>query len=186
MNARHGKQALGAALLILLAGGVVGCGYSTKSLYPDQYKTIAIPAWQRGREVYRRDWELRLTEALKKAVADYMTGYTVVDRSKADTILTGKIVKISRQTLSRNPDTGLAREEQITIELAFEWVEMRTGKVIKKVDSFPVTGTRVALHGGNLDTDPVVGSDFFQGAEATIDTAARLVVEQLQSPWGQE
>ncbi len=183
MNSHHVKRAAWAAWLLLLAGAS-GCGYTTQSLYPTEYKTIAIPTWQRGHEVYRREWEFLLTEAVVKEVAGN-TPYKVVDRKHADTLLTGKILRISRQMLSRNPDTGLAREEQITIEVAFEWTNLRTGKVIKKVDRLPISGTHVTEKGGNMPDDPDVGMDFFRGTEGTIDKAARLIREQLQSPWGE-
>ena len=182
MNSRYANRAAAAALLLLLAGAG-GCGYTTQSLFPTEYRTIAIPTWQRGREVYRREWEFLLTEAIVKEVAN-RTPYKVVDRKHADTLLTGKIIRISRQMLSRNPDTGLAREEEITIEVAFEWTNLRTGEVIKKVDRLPVSGTHVAEQGGNLPTDPDVGTDFFRGAEGVVDRAARIIVEHLESPWG--
>lgn len=188
MNRRQATRSALAGVLLAMLGAAGGCGYSSESLYPTQYKTIAIPAWQRGREVYRREWEFRLTEALKKSVSTYMTGYAVVDTPRAETILTGKIVSIGRQMLSRNPDTGLAREEQITMTVSFEWTDARTGRVIngKKVENFPVSRTRVALHGGNLDSSPVVGTDFFAGEEEVIDEAARLIIEQLRSDWGEK
>lgn len=182
MNSRYAKYAGATAWLLLLASAG-GCGYTTQSLFPTEYRTIAIPTWQRGREVYRREWEFLLTEAVVKEVA--RTPYKVVDRKHADTVLTGKILRISRQMLSRNPDTGLAREEQITIEVAFEWTNQRTGKVIKKVDRLPITGTHVMEKGGNMPDSPDVGMDFFRGTEATVDKAARLIVEQLETPWGE-
>ena len=182
MNARYANYATASAWLLLLASAG-GCGYTTQSLYPTEYRTIAVPTWQRGREVYRREWEFLLTEAVVKEVAN-RTPYKVVSRQHADTVLTGKILRISRQMLSRNPDTGLAREEQVTIEVAFEWTNQRTGKVIKKVDRLPISSTHVTAQGGNMPDTPDVGQDFFRGAEGTVDKAARLIVEQLETPWG--
>ncbi|MCY2928418.1 MAG: LptE family protein [Planctomycetota bacterium] len=183
MNLRYAKRAAAVASLLLLAAAG-GCGYTTQSLFPTEYKTIAVTTLGRGHEVYRRDWEEHLTEALVKEIAN-RGAYKIVDRKHADTLLTGKITRISRQMLSRNPDTGIAREEQITIEVAFEWTNQRTGAIIKKVDRLPVSSTHVTPQGGNLPGTPEVGQDFFRGGQGTVDRAARLIVEQLETPWGQ-
>lgn len=163
--------------LAVLAGGLIGCGYTTQSMGRPGIKTIAVPVWQRGRNVYRRGLEFRLTEAIKKRIG-LETDYVIANREHADSELVGSVDKISRQGLSRNPDSGMIQEEQITLHLSFAWTDLRTGKEIIPKKSFPVAETRVITSSA--------GQDFYQGSEATINKAARLIVEELEQPWGQD
>ena len=151
-------------------------GYTTQSLFRPGIKSIAVPIWTRGKDVYRRDLEMQLTEAIQKRIM-LATPYKLTEKSRADTVLTGSIDEISQRVLSYNPDTGLAREMEITMYVSFTWKDLRPdrgGKIIVEQARFRVAGTY-------LPPAPF-SEDFFQGNQDVIDRMATQVVEQLEIP----
>ena len=164
-----------ALLLATLLAGLAGCGnYTMKSQYRPGISTVFVPIWTRGKDVYRREIEMRLTEAIAKRI-EQDTPYKIAGKDKADTELSGKIVRIEQQVLSKNPDTGLARDLEVTFTLAFAWKDLRTGKILKQHSNFRVADTYI--------TDCPISEDFFQGSEAVINRVARRVVEQMEADW---
>ena len=166
-------------LLVCLAAPVtavlIGCGpYTMKSQYRTDVRTVFVPIWTRGPDVYRRELEFRLTEAVQKQI-ELDTPYKITSKDRADTELRGKIVKIEQRILSKNPDTGLPRELEETFVLAFTWEDLRTGKVLRDVQDFRVTGTYV--------TAEPLNEGFFEGSEDVINRAARRIVETMEDEW---
>jgi len=170
------------AVTVVLGGMLAGPGCSTdpKAGYTmaDQYRpgihTVAVPIWTRGRQVYRRGLEFRLSEALAKRI-ELDTPYKVVGKDRADTQIEGRIDRIDQQVLSNDPDTGRPRELEVTLVLSFTWKDLRTGKILVKHDNFRVADSYI--------THEPVGEDFFQGSEADIDKAARRIVETMEADW---
>jgi len=174
------KIAFWCALVALGLGGQVGCnvdpsqGYTLRSQYPTNVRTVSVPIWTRSRHVYRRGIEMRLTEALVKQIEND-TPYKVTKKTRADTELKGTIERITQQVLTINPDDSLPREMEITMDVSFRWTDLRTGKVLKEHKAFRVAGTYVS-------GDPF-NESFFHGSEETINRLARRIVEQLQADW---
>lgn len=158
--------------------GCLGCeplGYTARDQYRKNIRTIAVPIWNRGKDVYRREVEVRFTEALAKRI-ELDTPYKITDRQKADTLLTGTIDRIEQSTTSFNPDTGMPREISVTFYVSFRWEDLRTGKELVKKTHFPVSDVY-------LPTAPF-NEDFFLGSEALMERLARRVVETLEADWG--
>ncbi len=179
---KTGQKRIVAVLLgVLLAGVLAGClsndpttGYTAKSQYRQGIRTVAVPIWTRGKDIYRRDIEIRLTESLVKRI-ELDTPYKVTTKQRADTILTGTLEKITQRTMSFDPDSGDPREMQITFTVSFKWEDLRTGKIIVKRQNFDVAG---------IYLPPVpFNEDFFQGSEDLLDKLARRVVETMESDW---
>jgi hypothetical protein len=172
-------KALRIVSLVVLAGGttvgLTGCGaYTTKSQYRPGIKTVAVPIWTRGKDVYRRDLEIDLTEALVKRI-EQDTPYKVTSEARADTKLTGRIVRIQQRVLSKSRETGRAIEVEATFVIAFTWTDLRTGKELEKRTNVRVAGTYLPT--------PPFREEFFQGSQAIINKAARRVVEAMEAPW---
>ena len=161
----------------VLAGGCAKDGHSGYTM-TDQYrpgiKTVAVDVWQRGKEVYRRDIEIRATEAVVKRI-EQDTPYKVTSKSRADTLLVGSIDDVEQRVLSFNPDTGLPRESELTLVASFTWTDLRTGKTIVERKKMRVSGVYTR-------EDPIT-EDFFQGSENVINRVAQRVVEQMEQPW---
>ncbi len=162
-----------ALLLGVLSVVSAGC-YTTESQHRPGIKSVAVPIMIRGRGVYRRDLEMRLTSAVVKRI-EQDTPYKVTSKDRADTLLTGSLDLIRQQVLNFNPDTGLPRELEITFTVAITWTDLRTGKVLAKHTNIRATGTYVPHH--PLD------EDFFQGSEDVIDRTARAIVERMEADW---
>jgi hypothetical protein len=149
-------------------------GYTMASQFPEEVSTVAVPIWQRGSDEFSRDYEIQLTEAVKKAIPLY-THYRISDKAHADTILTGTLVGFEQTVLSFNPNTGQAREMQIRMTVDFTWKDLRTGKI--RVDK---KGFRVVAE--YIPSAPF-NEIFFQGSQDAINKAAERIVEQLAKPW---
>lgn len=165
------------ALVLAVLGGCAdnpADGYSFSPGYPEDVRTVAVPIWQVGPNVYRRELEFRLTEALVKRI-ELDTPYKVADRADADTLLTGTVDGVSQRVLSTNPDTGMPREMEMTLNVSFTWSDLRSGDVRAERSNVRVSGTYIPH-------EPV-SEDFFIGSEDVIDRLARRVVEQMESDW---
>lgn len=165
------------ALLALLAAGCSSDptrGYSFANQYQENIRTVAVPIFDIGKDVYRRGLEFRLTEALVKRI-ELDTPYKVVLKKKADTELRGRIDVIEQRVLSFNPDTGLPRENEITMSVSFTWTDLRSGKVLASQTKFRQAGTYIP--------ERPIGEDFFQGSEDVINRLAKRIVEQMEKPW---
>ncbi len=165
-----------------LGTGQLGCqnidptkGYTTASQYRSDVRTIAVPIFHRGAGEFRRDIEIRLTEAIIKYI-EGETPYKVVEKSRADSILTGTLNSAKIQPLSIDTRTGRPREVQIRLNVDFTWKDLRgAGQIYVQRKNF-----RVAAE--YLPTDPFA-EDFFLGSEAALNKLAQRIVEQLAEPW---
>ncbi|MBN1941973.1 MAG: hypothetical protein JW849_01650 [Phycisphaerae bacterium] len=175
---RHSGRRRGGWLLVALACGLIGCepmGYTARNAYRKNIRTVAVPIWTRGKDIYRREVEIRLTEAIAKRV-ELDTPYKITNRQKADTLLTGTIDKIEQATTSFNPDTGVPREIAVTFHVSFQWEDLRSGAILVKKEDFPVSAVY-------LPTAPF-NEDFFLGSEDLMERLARRIVETMEADWG--
>ena len=148
-------------------------GYTTKSMFPDTVHTVAVTMFERSKDVYRRDIEIRLTEAIQKRIQQN-TPYRLAKRERADSELTGELVKISQQVLSYNGLTGDPNEIEAVFTINFTWKDRR-GNVLVKRENFQVSGTYIPSAPFN--------ENFFQGSDDILNKAAVLIVEQMESDW---
>lgn len=170
------------ALAVTAAVVFAGCdnpdptkGYTTISQYRPDIKTVAVPIFRRGTYEYRRDIEFRLTEALVKQI-EAQTPYKVVDKGRADTLLTGTIQSIDPQVLSFIPHTGRAREIQLRVIVDFTWQDLRgPGKVLVEKKNFRVAAEYIP--------EAPFSEDLFLGSEDAFNEMARRIVEQMAQPW---
>ncbi len=187
MSRMNGMNKIHCAILALAAGILSaillpGClsddptvGYTARSQYRKGIQTVAVPIWTRGKNVYRRNVEIRLTQALVKRI-ELDTPYKVTDKQKADTLLSGTIERIEQATLSFNPDTGRPREIEVAFTVAFKWEDLRTGDVIVDRRNFRVADVYIPPHPFN--------EDFFRGSESLMERLARRIVETMEADWG--
>ncbi len=161
-------------LVVLSAVLIGGCGYQLGGMYPRNVNSVAVIMFTRQKNVYRRELEIRLTEAVVKRIQQD-TPYKISTRDRADTVLTGTIEKIHQQVLNTNPDTGEPRMLELTITVSFTWKNQRTGKIIATQPNLRVADVYIPRC--------PVGQDFFQGSEDVINKLAKRIVEHMEKPW---
>ncbi len=150
-------------------------GYTLASPYRSDVKTVYVPIWRRGKQVYRRDIEIRLSEAIAKRI-ETDTPYKIADRGVADTELSGVLRSVRQRVLSYDPRSGLARQIELELVVDFTWTDLRpTGGVIREEEGFVVGTTYIP--------PAPFSEDFFQGSEDAINKLAERIVEQLAAEW---
>ena len=149
--------------------------YTMRDPFPTDISTVVVDMFFRGRDVYRRELEYRLTEAVQKRI-EMNTNYKLTRRERADTELRGEIAMISQEALSFNPDTGNPREMEIVMTISFQWRDLRSGEVLVRQESLQVSGTYIP--------DSPLSETFFDGSQDVIEKAAIRIVEHMETPWG--
>ncbi len=162
------------AVGLAAAASAAGCGYNLRSDYRPGIRTVAVPVWRRGTQEYRRDIEIRLTEALVKHI-EASTPYKVVDASRADTLLAGTLKSATQRVLTFDPRMGRAREIQLRLIADFTWKDLRSGEILVDRKDFRVATTYIP--------EAPLSEDFFLGSEDAVNKLARRVIEQMKQPW---
>ena len=98
-------------------------GYTLEPLHETSVASVAVPIWTRGRHIYRRDIEFRLTEAVRKRVL-MDTPYKVLPRDRADSELVGTIENISQSVAVFNIDR---LEDGFEVLPIAEWADIGEG-----------------------------------------------------------
>ncbi len=149
---------------------ILGCAYTTTRPFPRDVNTVYVEMF-RSKE-FRRNLEFQLTEALQKRIL-MDTDYSLADKVRADTMLSGEILEVRQATLGEDFATGLPREIQATFIVSFRWKDLRTGKTLVDRPNFAQT----------VDYIRPVGETFFQASQEAMDDLAERIVEQMQTDW---
>jgi hypothetical protein len=177
--------------LMLTAVAIGGCGYSDKSMYPEDVKTIAVDIPQVGKDVYRRGLEFRLAEAIVKRI-ELDTPYKVTKKDRADTLLETTIEQVGQRAMSLNPDTGLPRDLEVTMVVSITWTDLRQDRVRVHHENVRASGTYInpnlindqPVNNVNVPGDKLPAAfneDFFQGSADVINRLAMKIVEEMES-----
>lgn len=157
-------------LLAVLCAGLGSCGYSSKPLYNQSVSTIAVPIW--ANKTYRREWELRLTEAIDKNI-ESRTPFKIAAQDKADTTLTGEIVEIDEAVLTRRFGINVPQESELVVVVNFTWKDNRTGRILLERRKFSRQATEL----------PELGERVADAEQLAVERLAGAVVDQLQKDW---
>ena len=147
-------------------------GYSSSSLYPKQYQSIAIPIFQNS--TMTRDVEFMLTDAIIKEI-QVRSPYRVVDKHVAETILTGTITSMKLSTLSRSRTTGLDNEVLFKVVIDFEWYDQVNGNRIVGRKNFASSAVFIP---SRPSSEPLEIGQF-----AVVQQLASDIIDQMQASW---
>lgn len=147
-------------------------GYSTGEDFDDSIRSIAVPIFEN--RTFYRETEFKLTEALTKEI-EARTPYKVTKAGAADTALTGTVVNVSQRMLSRDRDTGLPQEVQVTVVVSFEWKDLRSGKVIRQRSRFEGTGEAISTY--------PAGEPIEVAKISAIQELAKQIVSVMRNDW---
>lgn len=149
---------------------LTGCGYSTTELYPTQYTTVTVPNFENRSN--DRTVEFTLREALVKELEQRTPYKTVSGTGLSDTQLTGTVVSVNRQLISRDAIAGLPQEIEVTVTVDFQWRDLRTGQVIR--------GYRGLSSAGQFVPNRTVGEFDDDGVRLAISRLASDIVSRMR------
>lgn len=149
---------------------LTGCGYSTTELYPKQYTTVTVPNFENRSD--DRTVEFTLREALIKELEQRTPYKAVSGTGLADTQLTGTVVNVHRQRISRDSTAGLPQEIEVTVTVDFEWRDLRTGQVIR--------GFRGLSSSGQFVPSRTVGEFDADGVRLAVSRMASDIVSRMR------
>lgn len=169
--------------MLCLSGPLVlgGCGYSHNgeepsgsyqwhSLYREDVRTVAVPIFQN--KDYTRGVEFALTKAIVNQLEAH-SGYKVVPRERADTVLEGEITSVKRSTVSRDERSALPQEQLFIVSVDFVWKDLRNGRILVERRNFEQTATYY----------PTLGEDQFVGNQQAVEKLALAIVQEMQADW---
>ncbi len=110
------------ALLLPLL--VLSCGYSTSSLLPEGVHRLAVDVFDN--DTFYREIEFTLTREVASELRQ-RSDVLLTRRETADTVLTGRILKVIRPTLVET-DRDLVSEQAVVVTAEVTLWNTRTGK----------------------------------------------------------
>ncbi len=149
-----------------------GCrGYINQPLYTDSVQSIYVDMFDNA--TFQRDLEYDLTNAIVKRI-NAETPYRIVsDKSRADTVLSGKITNISSAALTLERETGRPLENQAEVAAVFSWKNLKTGEYLIENVSASATATYSQFQQQGLDYT----------SKTTANKLAERIVELMQIQW---
>jgi hypothetical protein len=147
-------------------------GYSSTSLYPKVFRSVAVPVFQNN--TMTRNIEFMLTDAVIKEIQS-RTQYRILGEQYADTLLTGTIKSVDLQMISQSRATGLDNEMLVKVVLDFEWLNLQRGGRIAGRDNFVSSALFIP---SRPSSEP-----FEVGEFAVVQQLASDIVDQMQASW---
>ena len=151
--------------MLVLFALISGCGYTTKSLISRNINSVYIPIF--GNYTFRSGLEFDLTTALKDEIMS-KTKLRIAGIDDADTILTGKIVRVDEGASSSNAFDNLV-ESSISITVNIFLADRRTGRELMSVGGLIGTGAIIITRGETINT----------GIQEAVTRLATKIVYQL-------
>lgn len=167
-----GWLCLGLAALAGLLGGCRGAsGYSNATLFPSDVGTVYLEMFDN--RSFRRGVEYTLTDALAKRI-EAQTPYKIVsDRDRADSVMSGQLVRIGEGILTIERDTGRALEKEALLTAVVSWKNLKTGRLMINNETI----TAAASYSGFQN------QDFTYASAVAANKLATNIVELMQNPW---
>lgn len=159
-------RAAAAALLVL----ATGCGYSTNSLVPTTYHTVAIPIFVN--DTRRRDLEIEVTRAVVEEMQSRTHLRVVPESTGPDLVMKGVLHEVDESGVSRRGHQRI-REQDLFVTAEIEVQDRRAGKTL-------VAKQRVSEREAFV---PVVGEDVRTAREEAVRALAERIVRTLESSW---
>lgn len=158
--------------LALSLGVVAGCGYTTRDVYPADVRSVAVPIFEN--RTFYRGIERDLTEALIKEI-ELRTPYKATRGGVADTELSGIVLKVEQDLLSRRRPGNLPEQLEVAIVVDFEWRNQRTGQTLTSRKGFEAVSRY-------RPTQPL-GEPFELAQHDAVQRMAAQIVASMRADW---
>ena len=157
------------AFIIVILALISGCGYTNKSLISRNINSIYIPIFEN--DTFRRGLEFDLTSALKDEIMSN-TKLRILQKDSADTILTGRIMKVTEGMLSSNVEDNIV-ESRVTISVHIKLVDRITGRTLIEENNLKQAAEFVVNRGENINT----------ASQESLALLAKVIVYHLEEKW---
>jgi len=155
---------------LVAAAALASCGYSTGSLVPPGYRTIAVPVFDNP--THRHDLEWALTQAVVEEI-QARTSLRVVDSSDSpDLVLNGSLADADEDVLS-HLERQRIRESAYFLTAEIEVVDGHSGKPVVKRRRVTERESFVPAEGESVRT----------AREEANRALAERIVRQLEASW---
>jgi hypothetical protein len=165
----------------LLVGSVVcglfvcGCAepgeYSNESLYPNEIGSVYVEMFES--RSFRRGVEYELTNALAKRI-EAETPYKVISsRDRADSVLSGQIMRVGEMVLTTERRVGRALEKEVEVQAVVNWKNLKTGELL--IDNEQLSASASYSEWQNQ------GFDYASALAA--NKLAQRIVELMEEEW---
>lgn len=158
----------------LLLGGlglaVAGCGYTLRPPFSDAIHTVYVPIFRSVS--FRRDVNLKLTEAVQKEIRTRTPFKVVGSPEGADSVLEGSVNFADKNLVVENP-YNLPRQLTATLTVAVTWTDMKGGKKVTD----PVKISEV------VNFIPELGEGSEAAFQKACDRLAHQIVGMMEQQW---
>ena len=160
------------ALAVTVASVVLltACGYSTRAMISEDYKTIAVPIFEN--QTRRHDLEFEVTRAVVEELNARTHLAVVSDPRGADLVLSGRLVDIDEDPVSRR---GKQRPRDSVVFVTAEIEVKATGS------GETIVAARRVTERENYSS--VVQEDLRTSREEAVRALAERVVRQMEEGW---
>ncbi len=155
--------------LLILFVLISGCGYTSRSLISRNINSVFIPIF--GNDTFRSGLEFDLTTALKDEIMS-KTKLRIARKDDADTVLTGKIVKITEGVITSNARDNII-ENQVTISVSIALADRRTGRALMSMSGLTNRAEYIVTRGENINT----------ATQECLAGLAEKIIYQLEEKW---
>lgn len=161
--------------LVSLAVCLTGCGghggYSNESLFPQDVSTVCIEMFDN--RSFRRDVEYTLSDALVKRVAAQTPYKIVSDRNRADSVISGQLIRVDESILTLEREIGRPLEQEVVLQAVVNWKNLQTGRLM-------INNQRVVA---TASYSEFLGQDFTYASAVAANKLARKIVELMENKW---
>ena len=154
--------------------GCVGYQIGADSMFRPDIHTVHVPLFES--HTFRRNLGERLTEAVVKEI-EAITPYKVVDSSRADSILQGRIVSDHKRVLVENANDE-PREIETNLQVQINWVNRRGDPLIQSSSVLlPTVLVNISQSSALL---PEAGQSIATAHQEAISRLAKQIVAQME------
>ena len=167
-------------LCVLLVLTIAGCGYTTGSLLPPQYRKIAVQPFQN--KISNTDENIEsvyvplLETHVRTAIIDrflFDGNLRIADPDKADLVLSGDLIGFAQDVMRQDVNQNV-QEYQIRVIVSLALTDAATGKVLWEEPSFAGEVTY-------FTTGPQAQPQSSALASALTDLATRVVDRTVEN-----
>lgn len=165
-----------AAILVSLAG-CAGYQLGPDAIYRSGVQTVFVPVFES--DSFQPNLGERLTEAVIKEI-EGQTPYKVVSAPNADSVLTGRILRDQKRTLSETVNDD-PRQVEVGLLAQVQWVDRR-GDALSGPFTCPLPPVLVAINQTETLV-PEAGQSKEVAQQRAIQRLAKQIVAQMEAPW---